>query len=84
MHRAPAEPKAVVLVSREWHEPRIRIQVSVEGVSIAMELEDFLQAMVQETGNPAVVMTQAGLLKRLRLAADRVVMGMKTETARIV
>jgi len=62
--------KTLVSVSRKWHEPLIRVDVTTIGIGITMTLEDFIFAMEQETGQP------------LRAAAERVVAGMKAESSK--
>lgn len=80
--------EAVVMVSRRWKAGQmIRIEVKRypegdNGVEVSMSLDEFVSALAQETGNPAMLMTENGLLKALRAAADKVVAGMKAETAR--
>lgn len=62
----------LVVVSRKWHEPFIRIDVTSVGIGVTMTLDDFIAALEHEAGAP------------LREAAARVVSGMKQETAQIV
>ncbi len=40
--------------------------------------------MADEVGNPAMIMTVAGLEKKMTAAATTVVAGMKAETARVM
>lgn len=63
--------KQLVVVSRKWHEPFIRVDVTTIGIGITMTLEDFVQALELETG------------ASLRAAAERVVSGMKSESVRV-
>lgn len=62
--------KQLVVVSRKWHEPFIRVDVTTVGIGVTMTLEDFVEALSHEAGVD------------LRAAAERVVAGMKTETSR--
>ena len=64
--------KSLVVVSRMWHEPFIRIDVTNVGIGITMTLDDFVQALEKEAG------------LSLRVAAERVVAGMKAETTKAV
>lgn len=86
MSDAPAEhtDKHVVLVSRQWANPNIAISVTAAGIGIGMALDDFVDALLAEVGSPATILTRAQLAERVKLAATRVVTGMKAETARIV
>lgn len=63
--------KQLVVVSRKWHEPFIRVDVTTVGIGVTMTLEDFVQALAHEVG-----------LETLQAAAERVVAGMKQETSR--
>lgn len=65
----------LVAVSRKWHEPFIRVDVTEIGIGITMTLEDFVLALAQE----AKVAPDT-----LLPAADRVVAGMKKETAKVM
>lgn len=64
--------RSLVVVSRMWHEPFIRIDVTNVGIGLTMTLDDFVQALEHEAGVP------------LRTAAERVVAGMKAETTKVV
>lgn len=65
--------KQLVTIMRKWHEPFIRIDVTEIGIGITMTLDDFVLALAQE----AKVVPDT-----LLPAADRVVTGMKKETAK--
>lgn len=62
--------KFLVSVSRKWHEPFIRVDVTSVGIATTMSLEDFVMAMGAEAGQD------------LMPAALRVVAGMKAETTK--
>jgi hypothetical protein len=65
--------KQLITVSRKWHEPMIRVDVTEVGVGITMTLEDFVIALEHESGH--------GLLLA---AAGRVIAGMKKETNQVM
>ena len=62
--------KYLVSVSRKWHEPFIRVDVTSVGIGATMTLEDFVMALESESG------------AQLMAAALRVVAGMKAETTK--
>jgi hypothetical protein len=62
----------LVVVSRKWHEPFIRVDVTSVGIGITMTLDDFITALERESG------------ATLRQAAERVVSGMKQESSKAV
>lgn len=63
------ESKAVVTKSRKWHSPEIRAYVNDEEIGLSIKLDDYLQALVAEIGNPLLIMTQSALLSKLRAAS---------------
>lgn len=64
--------KSLVVVSRKWHEPFIRLDVTNIGIGITMTLDDFIEALERESG------------ASVRAAAVRVIDGMKQESGKIV
>lgn len=65
--------KQLVTVSRKWHEPFIRTDITEIGIGVTMTLEDFVIALAAE-----MRVSPDALLS----AADRVAKGMKQETAK--
>ena len=68
-----------VTITRLWHRPEIHTRVSIQGIQLDMRLDDFLKAMNQELGWTALV-TNGQLLS----AAERVIDGVKLESAKVV
>lgn len=67
--------KQLVTVTRKWHEPFIRVDVTEVGIGVTMTFEDFILAMSHETGiAPATLLA----------GAERVLAGMKRETAKVM
>jgi len=64
--------KQLVVVSRKWHEPFIRVDVTEVGIGVTMTLEDFVQALETESG------------ASLTAAAQRVIDGLKKETSKVM
>lgn len=73
-----------VVISREWSNPEIRVSVTDEGIAVMMRLDEFMDAVASEAGNPAMLLTAAGLKRRLEAAAQAVVDKMKQETQRVM
>lgn len=65
--------KALVVISRQWHEPFIRIDVTDVGIGVTMALPDFLAALAQELKAPEGLIQSAGA---------KVTAGMQTETSK--
>lgn len=64
--------KQLVTISRKWHEPFIRVDVTEIGVGVTMTLEDFVLALEAETG------------AELTAAAAAVIAEVKRETAKVM
>lgn len=73
-----------VTITREWHQPQITTTVTSKEISLSFDLGDYLLALAEEVGNPALLMTQGSLLKRMQEASDRVVAKVKLESAKVV
>lgn len=71
--------KQIVIISRQWHKPRISMIVTDEEVSFAIDLTDFRDAVKKELG-----IAENGTGTRVDVAFDRVVSGIKNESSRIM
>lgn len=65
----------LVVVSRHWHEPFIRVSVTDLDIKVIMTLEDFGQAFAAEAGVDQDMVAAV---------IDKVVAKMKAETARVM
>lgn len=76
---------AKVTVGRAWEDRTIYVMVSADegGIEAAMTLPDFLGALVASVGNPTLVVTQAGLERRILEAAEKLITQMKRETVAV-
>lgn len=66
-----------VIISRYWERPEISVEITQEKIELSMPLTEFVKALAEEMGNPAMLVTQAQLLKRLDIASSVVVSKMK-------
>lgn len=73
-----------VVITRHWHQPTIAIQITDKLIGLDMPLTDYVEALVVEMGNPATLLTQAALRKRLFAAVAVVNSKMKQETAKVL
>lgn len=73
-----------VVITRHWDNPEIEILVTNKWIGISMELDDFIYALAQESGNPATLLTINALHKRLKTASEEVCNKMKHETVKVV
>ena len=78
------EDRTIVVVSRKWDNPSISITVTNEGLGISMSLDDFVNALASESGNPTLLVTRTQLLTRLKTSALTVVSVMKQATVQVM
>ena len=67
--------KSLVSISRKWHEPFVRVDVTDVGIGVTTTLEDFIVALATELKAPP---------QQLREAAERVCEGLKLETSKVM
>jgi hypothetical protein len=75
--------KEKVVVSRAWKNPEIKVFASTKEVGAEMDIEVFLRTLVEEMGNPTLLVTKQQLLSKLLLAKDAVVNEMKKATIHV-
>jgi len=73
-----------IVVSRRWAHPAIEAFVLESSVGARMELEDFINSLASELGNPLMILTRAQLLAKMKAAAGRVSAEMKDATKYVV
>ncbi len=69
-----------VVISRYWHHPQISYRVTNDSISLGTDVRDYLAALVEEIGNPSMIMTKKQLLERL-IAASHAVHGRIKESS---
>lgn len=74
------KPVALVTVSRKWNNPQIEITVNNLEINLSISMDDFVQALLEEFGNPALVVTKGQFSSRLRQSVERVITGVKEES----
>lgn len=78
MNPPEARPKTIIIISRKWKEPQIRVTVDKIGISVSMMIDDFLDALHAELSSQGMQIAQNALDQ----AATRVIEGMKEQTTR--
>lgn len=76
--------KRLVVKSRKWHQPNVETYVTHKEIGVQIDLDDFLQALVAEIGNPTFLLTKKQLTKALQAAADSTIDEMASHTNRVV
>ncbi len=78
------ESKSVVVKSRKWDNPNILAYVNNEEIGLAMKLDDFLNALVEEIGSPALIVTKEQLKNKVMQARKVVEMEMHDMSRAVV
>jgi hypothetical protein len=71
------------VVGRKWNSPVIYTYATSEKIEMQIDLADFINALVEEAGSPALTMTKAGLKAKLLEAAEKVVSEVKTASREV-
>jgi hypothetical protein len=74
----------VVVISRKWAAPEISVTVTNKEIGMEMSLEQFIESVVSEVGNPALLLTRSALTAKVSQAVDKVVAEMKDATKHAV
>jgi hypothetical protein len=73
-----------ITITREWHKPQITVSVTNTEISLNISLADYLLALSEELGSPAMVMRKATLLVKMQEASEKVIAKVKLESAKAV
>lgn len=76
--------KNKVIVSRNWKRPEIEAFVSKEEVGAKMDIEQFIESLVEEIGSPKAILTKDQLKKQLTDASRQIIHEMKSMTVYVV
>jgi hypothetical protein len=76
--------KSYMTISRHWDNPKINAQVSVEGISLITELDDFISALKKEIGSITMTFTQQQFSDKVDKAVEMVVAKIKQESVKVV
>jgi hypothetical protein len=76
--------KVRLTIARKWHNPIITHTINKDGISVVIDLEDFVEAVVREVGSVTWTFTDASFKKQLEDAVQRTVAGIKEETAKVM
>jgi hypothetical protein len=73
-----------VTISRKWNNPKITTKVSNEEISLEMDIEDFKTALKQEIGSVTWVIKKDTFDARLDDAVNKILSGVKEESAKTI
>lgn len=74
----------VLTISRKWHQPKITTTISTIGITLTIDLEDFILAVLDEVGNSTLLLTKSKFEAKFRKAVDNVLLGIKEESAKVI
>lgn len=72
--------RAMVVISRHWHQPNVVVGIDQEKIRLELSLEDFCKAVAQEVPHPAKCFTRKGLEENM-LAAMEIVLAKAKEAS---
>jgi len=73
-----------LVTSRKWHRPEIEAFVSQEEVGARMDIADFITAVIEHVGSPALLVSKAALRIKLEAAAEAVLKELRETTRYVV
>lgn len=76
--------KTILTISRKWHSPQITTTLSNEAISLSCDLDDFFMAVQEELGSVRWVFSDATFKVKFDAAVERVIQGIKDESAKVV
>lgn len=76
--------KSLVVISKDWHKPEIKIVASKEDLSVSMDLNDFLDIVFTQAGSITWQFNNALWRSKVDAAAELVFDKMKEETIKVV
>jgi hypothetical protein len=76
--------KSVITISRHWNNPKITTTISQEGISLQIDIQDFMKGIVEEMGSIATTFTKSAFEKKLTDAINVVLEKVKEESIKVV
>ena len=76
--------RTFITISRKWDNPKIEVTITNEDISLIMDMEDFKTALKQEIGSITWTFKKDTFNKMLDEAIQRVISGVKEESAKVI
>lgn len=76
--------KTIVTISRHWNNPKITTTISLEGIALQMNLDDFIIALKQEIGSITTTFTQKTFSLKIDNAVSMILKRVKEESIKVV
>ena len=71
-------------ISKKWNNPQIKTTITNEDISLEMNMEDFKKALKQEIGSITWTFKKDTFNKMVDEAIQRVISGVKEESAKVI
>ena len=76
--------KSIVTISRYWNSPRINTFITNEQIGLKIELDSFVDSLIQEIGSVWSILTKKDFEDRVRAAYKKTLEKIKEESAKII
>ena len=76
--------KSLVVISKDWHKPEIHVKAAKDGLSISMDLMDFLDIVFASAGSIKWKFNDSAFRSRIDAEAENVFEKMKAESLKVV
>lgn len=76
--------KSMVVISKNWHKPEIELKACREGISVSMNLVDFLDIVFKDAGSVTWQFSNEKFRAKIDATAEKIFDSMKAETTRII
>jgi spore germination protein GerM len=76
--------KSIVSISRYWDNPQIKTTISAVGISLQVELDDFIEALIQEIGPVTWTFTEKAFREKINVACNNTLEKLKEESIKAV
>jgi hypothetical protein len=73
-----------VTVSRRWNNPTITSRITIDELSLSMDMDNFVIALIEELGSVAFVFTRKEIDKRVRESVFKILDGIKFESSKVM
>jgi hypothetical protein len=74
--------KTVVTISRYWHNPQIMTVIWKDGISLTMNMPDFVEALKKEIGSVTWTLRDKTFEQKIDLAISNILSKIKEESAK--
>lgn len=76
--------KTAVVISRKWNNPKITVMVTSKEISMEVSIDQYLESLLAEMGNPTLLVTKEQLKNKLFTASAAVIQEFKGSTRFVV